>query len=82
MSRGKDQLKLAVLEDIESGAGLVASLGQQSLLSGAVQNASEIAAAIDAITSADVNAVRKHYPTLCAPRTFLILLELFFISGR
>lgn len=58
LARGKEQLKLALLEAIETSAGLVANIGQQALLTGTVQNPAEIAAAIDALTSADVNAVR------------------------
>jgi ubiquinol-cytochrome c reductase core subunit 2 len=63
LARGKEQLKLALLEDIETSSGLIAHLGQQALLTGTVQNPAEIIAAIDGLSSADVNAAAKKVAT-------------------
>lgn len=57
MARGKEQLKAAVLMELETGNGLVSDLGAQALLLGNAQSQAEIAGAIDGITASDVNAV-------------------------
>lgn len=49
LARGKEQLKLALLEEVETSSGLVANLGQQALLTGFVPNPAEVVAAIDAL---------------------------------
>lgn len=57
VARGKEQLKAAVLMELESDSSLVSDLGAQALLLGNAQSPAEIVGAIDAITASDVNAV-------------------------
>jgi len=57
--RGKEQLKAAVLGELDTSAGLAEDIVQQAALSGKVQSSSELVAAIDALTVADVNAAAK-----------------------
>lgn len=57
VTRAKEQLKAAVLSELESGSRLVSDIGQQAVLLGQVQSASQLAAAIDGVSVADVNAV-------------------------
>lgn len=58
MTRAKEQLKAAVLSELESGSRLVSDIGQQAVLLGQVHSAAQLAAAIDGVSVADVNAVR------------------------
>lgn len=57
VNRGKNQLKAAVLLENEGGSEAIGWLGTQAALLGAAQSPSQIAAAIDSVTTADVNAV-------------------------
>lgn len=57
MARGKEQLKVAVLSKLDSTAGLFENILTQSVLTGRVETAVELVAAIDAVTDAEVNAV-------------------------
>lgn len=57
VTRAKEQLKVTILESLNTKAGLAADLTVQAVLTGQVQNANELVAAIDAITVSDVNAV-------------------------
>lgn len=56
VDRAKAQLKVSVLEDLGSSSGRFDDLVAQSLR-GEIQGKSELVAAIDAISVADVNAV-------------------------
>lgn len=58
VTRGKEQLKAAVLHELDSGSRLVGEIGAQAVLLGNVQSAAQIVAAIDSVSDADVNAVR------------------------
>jgi len=55
VSRGKNQLKTAVLTALESGTTAIEDMGTQAVLIGSVANADQIATAIGGITTADVN---------------------------
>lgn len=56
VDRAKAQLKVAILEQLETSSGRFDDLVAQALR-GEVQGKSELVAAIDAISVADVNAV-------------------------
>lgn len=57
VTRAKEQLKVAVLNELESGSRLVSDIAAQAVLLGQVHSAGQIVAAIDSVTAADVNAV-------------------------
>lgn len=58
VARGKEQLKAAVLYELDTDSGLISDIGAQALLLGAnVQSSAQIVGAIDSITASDVNAV-------------------------
>lgn len=57
VTRAKEQLKAAVLSELDSNGRLVSDIGQQAVLLGQVQSATQLAAAIDGVSVADVNAV-------------------------
>lgn len=57
LTRAKEQLKAAVLHELDAGSRLVSDIGAQAVLLGNVQSAAQIVAAIDAVSDADVNAV-------------------------
>lgn len=57
VARGKEQLKLAVLDSLDSTAGLFENIQTQATLTGRVDNTVDLLAAIDAVKDADVNAV-------------------------
>lgn len=57
VARGKEQLKVAVLDSLDSTAGLFENIQTQALLTCQVLNAVDLLAAIEAVTDADVNAV-------------------------
>lgn len=58
VARGKEQLKAAVLYELDTDSGLISDIGAQAILCGAnVQSSAQIVAAIDGITDSDVNAV-------------------------
>lgn len=59
VTRAKEQLKAAVLHDLDSGSRLVSDIAAQAVLLGQVQSAAQIVAAIDAVSAADVNAVSR-----------------------
>jgi len=59
LARGKEQLKTAVLEKTNTDEGLIAELGHQCAVHGGAINTTDAVAAIDALTSADVNAAAK-----------------------
>jgi len=59
VKRGKNQLKRAVLSALENGSTAVEDMGNQALLIGSVANACQIAAAIDGLSSTDINAALK-----------------------
>lgn len=61
VTRGKAQLKAATLAQWQCPSGTLAAIRAQALLTGQVSNGSELAAAIDAITPADVTAVSLIY---------------------
>lgn len=64
VTRGKEQLKAAVLHDLDAESRLVGDIGAQAVLLGSVQSAAQIVAAIDSVSDADVNAVnfsRYHF---------------------
>lgn len=61
LARAKEQLKTAILVELESTNGILSDIGQQAVLTGTVQSPAEVIAAIDALTSSDVNAVSYHY---------------------
>lgn len=56
VDRAKAQLKVAILESLETSSGRFDDLVAQAIR-GEVQGKSELVAAIDAISVADVNAV-------------------------
>ncbi|RZC36189.1 cytochrome b-c1 complex subunit 2, mitochondrial, partial [Asbolus verrucosus] len=56
VNRGKNQLKTSVLLDSESGSNIIGCIGSQAALVGSAQSGSQIAAAIDSVSTADVNA--------------------------
>lgn len=58
VTRAKEQLKAAVLSELDSGSRLVSDIGQQAVLLGQVHSASQLVAAIEGVSVADVNAVR------------------------
>lgn len=57
MNRGKALLKAAVLQERDSGCGLVSDIGNQAVLLGQVANTDEILALIDSVTQSDVSSV-------------------------
>ncbi|XP_050514717.1 cytochrome b-c1 complex subunit 2, mitochondrial isoform X1 [Diabrotica virgifera virgifera] len=60
VQRGKNQLKTAILLNAESGADVVRELGTQAVLAGAPQSANALAAAVDSVSTSDVqSALRK-----------------------
>ncbi|XP_063228830.1 cytochrome b-c1 complex subunit 2, mitochondrial isoform X2 [Bacillus rossius redtenbacheri] len=59
VARGKAQLKAELLYALESGHGLLEDLVSQALLLGAVSGPAQLAAAVDAVSSADVAAAAK-----------------------
>lgn len=59
VKRAKEQLKVAVLNDIDSESHLVSDIGAQAVLLGNVQGTAQILAAIDGVSTADVNAAAK-----------------------
>lgn len=63
VTRAKEQLKVAVLNELESGSRLVSDIAAQAVLLGQVHSASQIVAAIDSVTAADVNAVSVVRPS-------------------
>ncbi|KAJ4427931.1 hypothetical protein ANN_23941 [Periplaneta americana] len=56
ITRGKNQLKAAILLCDESNASLVEEIGVQAVLLGNVLSSSAIASAVDSVTDAEVNA--------------------------
>ncbi|XP_046659756.1 cytochrome b-c1 complex subunit 2, mitochondrial [Homalodisca vitripennis] len=60
VARGKALVKATLLQNYESGEGVVEDIGAQALLLGTVLGAPQIAAAVDSITTAHVqDAARK-----------------------
>nr|CAD7574800.1 unnamed protein product [Timema californicum] len=59
IARGKAQLKASVLLGTEGGTDLLEDIGNQAVLLGKVTSPSQVVAAIDGITSADINAAYK-----------------------
>lgn len=57
VARGKALLKGALLQKYESGANVLEDIGNQALLLGSVLAAPQIAAAVDSITTAQVQDV-------------------------
>ena len=57
VNRGKNQLKAAILLDNESGSEAIGLLGTQAALVGAAKSPSQLAAEVDSVSAADVNAV-------------------------
>jgi len=70
LQRGKNQVAAAALMSHESSTDLLQDMASQSLLQGQISNPSEVIAAIDALTAADVSAVAKKIvngkPTMAA----------------
>lgn len=64
--RAKQQLKIVALADLTSNAGLLTNIQSQALLTGQVQSAAQILAAIEAVTVSDVNAVSFEFFSLYA----------------
>lgn len=60
VARGKALLKGALMQTYESGEGVVEDIGSQALLLGTVLAAPQIAAAVDAITTAHVQDVCRY----------------------
>nr|CAD7193588.1 unnamed protein product [Timema douglasi] len=59
IARGKAQLKASVLLGTEGGTDLLEDIGNQAVLLGKVISPSQVVAAIDGVTSADINAAYK-----------------------
>lgn len=60
VKRGKALLKAAVLQSYENGESVIQDVGNQALLLGSVTSASQLAAAVDAVTTSQVqDAARK-----------------------
>lgn len=57
VARGKEQLKVAVLDSLDSTVGLFENIQTQAILTGRVDSTVDLLAAIDAVKDADVNAV-------------------------
>ncbi|CAG2065759.1 unnamed protein product [Timema podura] len=57
IARGKAQLKASVLLGTEGGTDLLEDIGNQAVLLGKVTSPSQVVAAIDGVTSADISAV-------------------------
>lgn len=57
VDRAKAQLKVSVLEELGTSSGRFADLVTQAVQGNQIHGKSELAAAIDSITVADVNAV-------------------------
>lgn len=57
MFSAKNQLKASILLDGESGSRALSNIGVQAVITGAVKTPSQLAAAVDAISPADVKAV-------------------------
>lgn len=78
LTRGKEQLKRAVLESVETQSTLLGEIQAQSLLTGNVVAARDLIAAIDGVSASDVNAVSCRLlqsQILIALITFSSLLE-------
>nr|CAD7454323.1 unnamed protein product [Timema tahoe] len=56
IARGKAQLKASVLLGTEGGTNLLEDIGNQAVLLGKVTSPSQVVAAIDGVTSADISA--------------------------
>ncbi|CAH1099140.1 unnamed protein product [Psylliodes chrysocephalus] len=60
VNRGKNQLKTAILLDNESGADIVRNTGTQAALTQSVSSAKSLVAAVESVTTSDVqNALKK-----------------------
>lgn len=60
-SKGKTQLKAALLLELESGRKAVEWLGTQAVLTGAAQTPKDIAAAVDSVSTGDVRNVNTFF---------------------
>ncbi|XP_066991507.2 cytochrome b-c1 complex subunit 2, mitochondrial [Anabrus simplex] len=63
VTRGKMQLKAAIMMGLESGSDLVHEMGCQAALVGNVLSGSSLANAVDKVTAAQVNAAAKKVAT-------------------
>ncbi|XP_068906001.1 cytochrome b-c1 complex subunit 2, mitochondrial [Tenebrio molitor] len=59
ISRGKNQLKAAILMDNESGSNAIRLIATQAALLGSAKSPSQLAAEVDSVSAADVNAALK-----------------------
>lgn len=75
VARGKEQLKAAVLNELDAESRLVGDIGAQAVLLGNVQSAAQIVAAIDGVSDADVNAVRLFSFRKVSVNTYFLLLN-------
>lgn len=57
IKRGKAGLKATILEAAENGRSITEDIGQQTLLKGSAESAYALAAAVDSVSSSDVNNV-------------------------
>lgn len=64
VDRAKAQLKVAILEQLGTSSGRFEDLVSQALR-GEISGKSELIAAIDAVSVADVNAVSEHHIIFC-----------------
>ncbi|CAG9824416.1 unnamed protein product [Phaedon cochleariae] len=59
VNRGKKQLVTSLLMDAESGSSAILNIGSQAATTGAPQTASQIAAAVDSVSTSDVQSALK-----------------------
>lgn len=59
VTRAKEQLKSVYLSEYDTDSGILSDIGAQAALTGGVISPSAVIAALDSITSTDVNAVSR-----------------------
>jgi len=57
VKRAKNQLKAQILQEAETGSGLVEAIGLEAVLRGSVAPLSQVVSIIDGISTSDVSAV-------------------------
>lgn len=86
IKRGKAGLKAAILNAAENPLNIAEDIGQQALLKGSVDSTLALVAAVDSVSSGDVNnvGIDRNQSELIHTLLFLIydlMTPSFFISG-
>jgi predicted Zn-dependent peptidase len=57
VKRAKNQLKAQILQETETGSGLIEAIGLEAVLRGSVAPVSQVVSLIDGVSTSDVAAV-------------------------